>query len=192
MFKKNVILLLVVILLLTSLSGCRGKGQNTISASPANTALSETPEQNTTTPLISFVPSSTTPATSTTPIPITTATVTIKILASDDLLPNVPSPWTNVKSYTNSSIKINVKTGDEFCIGVNALSRFGYSWDASYDKDIVTLENTRLIYDSDMTRSSAWCLFKSIGHGDTQIILMEMNVTQTVLAHKIFNITIEH
>jgi hypothetical protein len=104
----------------------------------------------------------------------------------------LPSPWTYVSSYTNSYIPIATKAGDKFTIGLDIFTRGGQSWEVSYDNNLITLEDNKLVFDSQHAQSAIWYLFKAVNLGNTRIIFTYQGASGFVGGQTIFDVAVEH
>ena len=97
--------------------------------------------------------------------------------------------------HTNPQETINTRVGNGFTIGLHVVKRLGASWQVSYDKEMITLENEKYTDDNPQSPGlggTQYFEFEAVKADATKVeFRLKHGTTGLVSEQKIFNIRIQ-
>ena len=79
------------------------------------------------------------------------------------VIPSVASPWPDVPVYVEPNTIAQIKTGDEFSIGLDVSLMLGASWTVDFDMSVLSLvADETVTFDPGQRLGTHWFRFKAI------------------------------
>lgn len=95
--------------------------------------------------------------------PITPPEGSVSLPGGIKITPSVASPWPDVPVYEDVCTLAEVKTGDEFSIGLDISPTLGVTWVPDYDESVFSLVAKETAFFDDAERlGTKWFRFKAI------------------------------